>query len=67
MMKATVDKSLCMGCGLCPDICPEVFEMDGDQAVTKAEKVPAGAEDACREAAQQCPTGAIKVDEDGTC
>ena len=50
-MRATVDKSLCMGCGLCPDICPEVFEMDGDQAVTKADKVPTGAEDACREAA----------------
>ena len=66
-MKATVDKSLCVGCGLCSDICPEVFEMDGDQAVAKVDKVPAGAEDACREAARQCPTEAIKINEDGAC
>ena len=25
-MRATVDKSLCMGCGVCPNVCPEVFE-----------------------------------------
>jgi ferredoxin len=65
-MKATVDKSLCIGCGLCPDICPEVFAMDGDQAIAKVDTVPAGAEDACRDAAQQCPSEAIKIDEDET-
>ena len=31
-MRVRVDKSLCMGCGICTDICPEVFEMDGDLA-----------------------------------
>jgi ferredoxin len=66
-MKATVDKSLCMGCGICPDICPEVLEMDGDQAVAKVDKVPAGVEDNCRDAAQQCPAEAIKIDEDRAC
>ena len=66
-MRATVDKSLCMGCGVCPDVCPEVFEMDGEQAVAKVNKVPAGAEDACRDAAKQCPTEAIIIDEDGAC
>ena len=66
-MKAMVDKSLCLGCGVCPDVCPEVFEMDGDQAVAKVDKVPAEAEDACREAAQQCPSEAITIDEDGDC
>ena len=66
-MRATVDKSLCMGCGVCPDICPEVFELDGDQAVAKVDTVPAGTKDACRDAAKQCPTEAIKIDEDGDC
>jgi ferredoxin len=66
-MKATVDKSLCAGCGICTDICPEVFEMDGDLAIAKVEKVPAEAEDTCRDAAQQCPAEAIKIDEDGAC
>jgi ferredoxin len=66
IVNATVDKSLCMGCGLCPDICADVFEfeMDGDQAVVKASPVPAGAEGACREAAQQCPSEAIAIEED---
>jgi ferredoxin len=64
-MRATVDKDLCAGCGICTDICPAVFEMDGDKAVATVDKVPAEAEDACRDAAQQCPTEAIKVSEDG--
>jgi ferredoxin len=29
-MKAIVDKDLCIGCGLCVDVCPEVFEMNAD-------------------------------------
>ena len=60
-MKATVDKSICMGCGICPGVCPEVFVMDGDQAVVTVDTVPAGAEDTCRDAAQQCPGEAIKI------
>jgi ferredoxin len=63
MMRARVDKSLCMGCGICPDICPEVFAMDGDQAVVPLDKVPAGAEVACRDASQQCPGEAITIEE----
>ena len=40
-MKATVDKSLCIGCGLCADACPEVFEMDDDnKAQAKVNPVP---------------------------
>jgi ferredoxin len=62
-MKASVDKSLCIGCGLCPEICPMVFQMENDQAVAKAETVPPEAEEACREAAQDCPVEAIKIEE----
>jgi ferredoxin len=66
-MKATVDKGLCAGCGICSDICPEVFEMDGDLAIAKVDKVPAKAESTCRDAAQQCPAEAINITEDGDC
>ena len=63
-MKARVDQDLCTGCGLCPDICPEVFEMgDDDLAKVKVDPVPAEAEQSCREAAEQCPVEAISVEE----
>lgn len=63
-MRAKVDKSLCTGCGFCADICPEVFELDGSKAVAKVDKVPAEMEAACRDAAQQCPPEAIKIEEE---
>lgn len=60
-MKAIVNKDLCLGCGLCPELCPEVFEMQGDKAVVRLDTIPEGEEDRCRDAAQQCPAEAIKV------
>jgi ferredoxin len=62
-MKASVDKTLCIGCGLCAEVCPLVFQMEGDQAVVKVETVPPEAEDACRDAAEQCPVEAVKIEE----
>ena len=62
-MKATVDKGLCIGCGLCVDVCPAVFEMNGDLAQAKVNPVPPEAEGACRDAAEQCPVEAIKIEE----
>ena len=61
-MKATVDADLCIGCGLCTDICPEVFGMKDDKAVAKVDPVTPEAEDSCRDAAKQCPVEAIKID-----
>jgi ferredoxin len=63
-MKAIVDRDACISCGLCPDTAPEVFEMDDeDIAVVKADPVPADAEDSAREAAEQCPSDAIAIEE----
>ena len=62
-MKATVDQDTCTGCGLCPDTCPEVFEMDGDTAKVKVDTVPPEAADTCREAMEGCPVEAISIEE----
>jgi ferredoxin len=60
-MKAKIDKDLCTGCGLCPDTCPEVFQMDRDKAKVIVDVVPDGVEKTCNEAAESCPVEAISI------
>ncbi len=63
-MKTRVVAEKCIGCSLCTSISPDVFEMnDEDKAFAKDENVPAGLKDEVREAAQDCPTQAIEVEE----
>ena len=53
-MKASVDDS-CISCGLCIEVCPEVFELPEGADVAKVivDEVPAAAEASCREAADE--------------
>jgi ferredoxin len=60
-MKVTVDKEVCVGCGLCAGICPDVYEMDGAIAVVKGDAVPAGQEACAKQGADECPVTAITV------
>ncbi len=32
IMKFKVDQELCIGCGACEGVCPEVFELDDDKS-----------------------------------
>jgi len=61
-MKATVDADLCTGCELCTQTCPDVFEMDGEVAKVKTDPIPADAEDCAKQAAEDCPVEAIKIE-----
>ena len=64
-MKVKVDPDLCTGCELCLDVSPDVFEMsEDDVSVAKMEEVPEEFEDAVREAAEDCPSEAIIVEEE---
>ena len=63
-MKARVDPDLCIGCGICPDVAPEVFEMGtDDKAHVKLDPIPAEQEAVCRDARDQCPQAAIEIEE----
>jgi len=62
-MKAVVDEDACVGCGLCVDTCPAVFEMEGEVAKVIVDEVTEDVAAACNEAADACPVEAIKVDE----
>jgi len=55
---AKVDQDLCVGCGLCEQVCPDVFEItaEGKAAV----KAGADASAPCvQDAIDQCPVQAI--------
>jgi ferredoxin len=62
-MRAIVDEETCIGCGLCVETCPEVFEMNDDKAQVKGDEIPENARETCKEAAENCPVEAIQIEE----
>lgn len=62
-MRAYVDQDICIGCGLCVTICPEVFQLNEDG---KAEAIADTTDDnraAVLEAIDSCPVNAIREEE----
>jgi ferredoxin len=61
-MRVTVDEDTCIGCGLCAEECPEVFEMNDDKIRVKVDEVPEDVTESCKEAAENCPVEAIQME-----
>lgn len=62
-MIAKVDQDTCIGCGLCPSICEEVFQFGDDgKAHAVVDTVPESCEEAAKEAEGSCPVSAIEVE-----
>ncbi|MFH0941277.1 MAG: ferredoxin [Candidatus Omnitrophota bacterium] len=59
MAKVVVDASTCVGCGLCEQNCPDVFQVKDDGIAY----VKSQACDSCnlKEIAEMCPVNAITV------
>lgn len=60
--KCNVNKDLCIGCGLCTSICPEVLAMGDDGLAEAVAGVSADLEATVEEAAASCPVQAIEVE-----
>lgn len=62
-MKAIVDQEACIGCGICPSVCPEVFEMGDDGKSHVILDDISGLEDSVEEAIENCPVSAISKED----
>ncbi len=62
-MKAIVDQDLCIGCGICEEIVPEVFSLQNEPyAEVLLDPIPEEFQDAVREAAEECSEAAITIE-----
>jgi ferredoxin len=52
-------KEECIACGLCQDICPEVFRLNDEETVAEVIMPEGGPEDLIQEAIDACPVSCI--------
>lgn len=61
-MKVKVNQN-CIGCGMCIDICPDIFEDNGaGLSEVKSPEVSDSLKDAVEEARDACPVDAIEIE-----
>jgi len=61
MSKAKVNKDLCIGCGTCEQLCPEVFKLneEGKSEIVASECGTCN----CQEVVDSCPVSAISLED----
>jgi ferredoxin len=59
-MKLAIEP-FCIRCGICIDICPDLYEMDFDEDLIRirVDEVPAGLMDKAKESIRDCAVAAI--------
>ncbi|MEA4932708.1 MAG: ferredoxin [Lawsonibacter sp.] len=51
----------CIGCSLCPSICPKVFTMTDEGVAAARDEISPEDEGLAQEAAESCPVSAIEI------
>lgn len=59
MSKVKVNAELCIGCGTCESLCPNVFKIEDGKSRVIAEEC---GECDCQEAVDSCPVAAISLE-----
>ncbi|MGK5733141.1 ferredoxin [Streptomyces sp. URMC 124] len=59
--RVTVDRSACLGSGICAALAPELFALDGERSRAVRERTEPG--ETVLDAADSCPAAAITVSE----
>jgi ferredoxin len=62
-MRVTADREVCIGAGMCALTAPEIFDQDDEGIVTLLRSDAGSHEEAVREAAGLCPSGAVQITE----
>ena len=66
-MKAIVNQDTCISCGMCIDICPDVFSYNSDsKSVAIDDDISREQLDAVQESRDACPVDAIDVIQEDT-
>ena len=60
MMRATVEEAHCVGCGMCVDVCPQIFSFTEQHHAQGGYVSPQDLDDVL-DAALDCPVAAISV------
>lgn len=64
MLRVIADRSRCCGYGLCAQMCPDLYKLDGDGLIAlETDRVPEGMEAEAREGAAAGPAEAIVIEE----
>ena len=58
MVKISIDKEKCIGCGACAAVCEKTFEMKDNKASVKKQPKSVTCE---KDAADSCPVQAINI------
>lgn len=61
-MKLKIDEELCIGCGFCASVCPNVFKVGDDEKANVINQPGAKDETFAVDAMSGCPVNAITED-----